>query len=499
MIESLLQQNENKTLEFKRDLSSPRDVLKTLVSFANSAGGRVVLGVTDDKQLVGVAEPLAEEERICNLIADAIQPRLVPSVELATVEDKTVLIVEVFPSSLRPHFLKSMGPDHGVFIRVGSTNRQAGPDLIAELKRSAQGTVFDEMPMPELYKSALDLDVAQELFASKRELTDKALQTLKILRQEQGRLVPTHGGMLLFGKDRARYFPDAWVQCGRFRGVDKVHIFDQAEIDKPLPVALTEIELFLQKHAFKSARFGALHREDVWSIPVSILREVLVNALVHADYSLRGTPIRVAFFDNRIDVESPGHLMPGMTVEDMKSGISRIRNPVIARVFRELRLVEQWGSGVRRIFDDAREQGLREPVITEIATGIRFTVWLKHAMRVEADSSADGRAVGKQTSTGHPASAPQAPIKYPSSSHQASPQVMGLLQAFEGEMNRAQLMAQMGLKDRGNFKKNYLDPALADALIEMSQPGSPRSPTQSYRLTGKGKAVRESAESSHKP
>lgn len=499
MIESLLQHNEGKTLEFKRDLSSPRDVLKTLVAFANSAGGRVVLGVADDKQLVGVAEPLAEEERICNLVADAIQPRLVPSVELATVEGRTVLIVEVFPSSFRPHFLKSMGPDHGVFIRMGSTNRQAGPDLVAELKRSAQGIVFDEMPMPELDKNALDLDVAQEFFANRRELTDKVLQTLKIVRQEQGRLVPTHGGMLLFGKDRARYFPDAWVQCGRFRGDDKVHIFDQAEIDKPLPAALTEIELFLQKHAFKSARFGAMQRKDVWSIPVSILREVLVNALVHSDYSLRGTPIRVAFFDDRIDVESPGHLMPGMTVEDMKSGISRIRNPVIARVFRELQLVEQWGSGVKRIFDDAREQGLPEPCITEIATGIRFTVRLKQAVPVEPDSAADGQATGEQAPGKHPASTPQAPTKYPSSNHQASPQVTALLQVFDGDMNRAQLMAQMGLKDRGNFKRNYLDPALADALIEMNQPESPRSPTQSYRLTSKGRAVRKSAANSHKP
>jgi len=131
-----------------------------------------------------------------------------------------------------------VGPQNGVLIRLGSSNRQAGPDLIAELHRSSQGVVFDELPMPELDKNALDLDTAQELFGQRRELTDKALLTLKVLSQEQGRLVPTYGGMLLFGKDRERYFPDAWVQCGRFRGIEKVHIFDQQEIHKPLPVAL---------------------------------------------------------------------------------------------------------------------------------------------------------------------------------------------------------------------------------------------------------------------
>ena len=84
----------------------------------------------------------------------------------------------------------------------------------------------------------------------------------------------------------------------------------------------------------------------------------------------------VAFFDDRIDIESPGLLLPGMTIEDMKSGISRIRNPVIARVFRELGLTEQWGSGIKRIFESAAQQGLPEPLIEEIATGIRLRIWL---------------------------------------------------------------------------------------------------------------------------
>ena len=84
-IEQTLQQPEGKTLEFKRDLSSPRNVLKTLVAFANSAGGQLVIGVDDDRQVTGVADPLDEEERICNLIADSIAPRLVPNVELASI------------------------------------------------------------------------------------------------------------------------------------------------------------------------------------------------------------------------------------------------------------------------------------------------------------------------------------------------------------------------------------------------------------------------------
>ena len=121
-----------------------------------------------------------------------------------------------------------------------------------------------------------------------------------------------------------------------------------------------------------------------WSHPLSVLREVVINALVHTDYSQRGAPIRIAFFDDRIEVENPGILLPGMTIEDMKSGVSKIRNPVIARIFRELKLMEQWGSGVRNILHQSREMGLPEPLVQEI--GIRYASAL-HCFSGPADCS----------------------------------------------------------------------------------------------------------------
>lgn len=102
-IADILAKPEGKTLEFKRDLSSPKPLLKTLVAFANSAGGRLVVGVCDDKRIIGVEDPLAEEERLCNLIADGIAPRLAPNIEMMTVDGKTLLLVEVYPSGQRPH------------------------------------------------------------------------------------------------------------------------------------------------------------------------------------------------------------------------------------------------------------------------------------------------------------------------------------------------------------------------------------------------------------
>ncbi|HQL95840.1 MAG TPA: putative DNA binding domain-containing protein, partial [Candidatus Hydrogenedentes bacterium] len=207
-IHQLIAQPEGKTLEFKRDLSSPKNLLKTLVAFANSAGGVLLIGVADGgENVMGVGgAALDEEERLCNLIADSIEPRLMPSVELVAFQEKTLLAVEVYPSGSRPHWLKSEGPFDGVYVRLGSTNRKADRALIEELKRSAAGASFDEMPMPELTGKALDLTAAKRAFKGVRTLTEKELVTLKLLARVQGRLVPTVGGVLLFGKDRDAHF-----------------------------------------------------------------------------------------------------------------------------------------------------------------------------------------------------------------------------------------------------------------------------------------------------
>jgi len=103
------------------------------------------------------------------------------------------------------------------------------------------------------------------------------------------------------------------------------------------------------------------------------LREAITNAVVHSDYALRGAPVRVAIFDDRIEIDNPGTLPPGLTIAEIRQGISKLRNRVIARVFHELRLIEQWGSGIQRMTQACLEAGLPEPKLEEIGTGFRVT------------------------------------------------------------------------------------------------------------------------------
>ncbi len=180
--------------------------------------------------------------------------------------------------------------------------------------------------------------------------------------------------MLLFGKGRERYFPDAWIQAGRFRGIDKTHITDTLDI-RSLPVcAVEEIVAFVQKHALHGMEIGAVHRKERWNLPPVAVREAVINAVVHSDYSQHGTPIRVSIFDDRLEVENPGLLPFGLTVDDLRLGVSKLRNRVIGRVFHELGLIEQWGSGIQRMMAACREAGLAPPILEEIGTHFRVTI-----------------------------------------------------------------------------------------------------------------------------
>jgi ATP-dependent DNA helicase RecG len=371
----LLKRPEGKTLEYKRDLSSPEGAMKALVAFANSAGGVLAIGIENlTRRVLGIQDVLTVEERLTNLIVDTIRPRLVPDIEIVPWRKTHILVAEVHPSAARPHYLVRLGPDDGVFVRVGSTCRRADAAQVQEMRRYAGFASFDEQPIPELNSEALDFRAASELFSPVRKLTPSAFRTLRVTTRYQGRDVPTVGGYLLFGRDRFDRYADAWIQAGRFAGKDRSRFVDRAEIRSYLPRAVEEAIEFVQRHISREAVIGPVRRVDRWAVPPAALREAVINAVVHADYAERGAPIRVAIFDDRIEIENPGLLPPGLTLEDIQKGVSKLRNHVIGRVFQELGLIEQWGSGIQRMTSACTAAGLPAPVLEEIGTHFRVTL-----------------------------------------------------------------------------------------------------------------------------
>ena len=374
----LLARHEGKTLEFKRDISSPSHVLRTIIAFSNSSGGVILIGIEDkSRNVIGVDNPLDVQEKLANFISTRIAAPLMPAIEILPWRNKSVIAVEVFPSYSRPHYLISEGQERGVYIRVGPSNRRADSQMQEELKRTVSNISYDEQPVSELNSEDVDFRVASELFEPVRTLKKRDLESLHLLVKHQKRLVPTIGGMILFGVARNTHFPDAWIQVGRFAGTTRTNIIDTRDLYDYPAKAINQAFEFLLKHAQLSYKIEAIRRKEHWSIPLPAVREAIINAVVHADYSQKGAPIRILMFDDRIVVENPGLLPFGLTIEDIQQGVSKLRNRVIGRVFKELGLIEQWGSGISRMIESCHEHGLPSPTFQEIGTCFRTCIKLE--------------------------------------------------------------------------------------------------------------------------
>ncbi|MDN3507003.1 MAG: ATP-binding protein [Simkaniaceae bacterium] len=376
-ISNLLAQPESKTLEFKKNLSSLQPILKTIVAFANTSGGTLVIGIDPSKKILGIHNILKSEEALANAIADSIEPALLPEIEIATVQNKNLLIVKVSHWKA-PFYLKKEGIPRGVYIRLGSTSRPAGPEIIEELKRSITNLSYDQQAVSGLMKDALDLEKIKAAFNQiKKQISKDKLLSLGILTHYNGGIAPSIGGLILFGKKEIRetYVPDARVRCARFNGKDKTEILDHQEIDGSILDAVMEIPKFISRNTRLGAKIQKIRRKDIPEYPEVAIREILINALAHADYSISGSAIQVAIFDDRLEIQNPGMLPFGFTMEDLKSGVSRVRNRVIAKVFHELKLMEEWGSGYKRVIQACQNEGYLEPNWMEHGTTMRVTFY----------------------------------------------------------------------------------------------------------------------------
>lgn len=362
-LDELLARPESRTLDFKRQEVTLPKALKTLVAFANTAGGVLVLGVADDKTVPGVDDVLAQEERFASAITDGIEPPLTVDLEIVEHDGRGVLLVRV-PRIAGPFYLRSEGPDRGVYLRVGSTNRRATKEQREELRRLARAQTFDQRPCLGATMDDLDTEAIEAAFRPHGRVPDGgALESLGLATTSGGRRVPTNAGIILFGTPatRRRHFPDAVFRCARFLGVHKVHFLDQLDPEGSVLQALDEVERFVRRNTRMAARIESLRRENVPEYAPIHLREVLVNAVAHTDYSQQGMPLRVAIYDDRLEVENPGGWPVGFSEDDFKAGISRPRNPAIAHVLRELDVIERWGSGYRRIREASEAGGYPLP------------------------------------------------------------------------------------------------------------------------------------------
>ncbi|GAB6189968.1 hypothetical protein JCM30566_17100 [Marinitoga arctica] len=189
-------------------------------------------------------------------------------------------------------------------------------------------------------------------------MDENKLFNLKIIKKYNNKIYLTIGGALILGL--REQFEYSGIKCARFKGNNINEFIDSKEFTGPLYKIVEDAINFAKIYIERNVIIKGLAREEKYIVPIEVLREVIVNAVVHRDYSIN-SDIKFAIFDNRIEVTSPGGLPGNLNVETIKDGRSEIRNKVIARFFKEIGYIEQWGTGIRRIIELCSKNGLKKP------------------------------------------------------------------------------------------------------------------------------------------
>ena len=363
-LQNAIQNGEGKNLEYKVELPKSSTLAKTIIAFSNTGGGKLIIGVNDQGEIIGLNPDInifELKDKVASIVYETCYPTVLPDIYTTTVDEQLLLIIEVYRGNLLPYYLKSKGKNEGVYIRVGATNRKASLDNILELERQRMNISFDQEANREVDFDSLNFSSIEDRFLqSGKALDHSVMKNLKLVIEDNGVLYPSNGLLILLGK-----FEHVKMKCSRFKGTTMDVFLDRKEYGGNIFVQLENAEKFIKNHISLSSEIKGLQREDQYEIPIEAIRESLVNAIVHRDYSNDGRDIKIGIYDDLVNVVSPGGFPSTITQEDILEGRSEIRNKVIARVFKELNYIEQWGSGIRRIKSSCKARGLKEPEIIE--------------------------------------------------------------------------------------------------------------------------------------
>ena len=353
---------ESKILEFKEKMPTNLSIVKTIIAFANTSGGKLILGVSDNREIVGITEDIFElQDKISSIIYESCYPTILPHMYTINIEGRTLLVIETNRGSLSPYYVKAEGKENGVYVRIGATNRKADRENIMELERQRANISFDEEINFDYEFSSLNLEpIKNRLKQVGKELTTEKMLSLKLIKESNKTIYPTNGLLILLG-----LLENTNTKCSRFKGTNMNVFLDKKEYSGDLFSQLENIEGFIKNHINLKGEIKGLQRTDTYEIPEVAIREAVVNALVHRNYSNLGRDIKIGIYDDRLEIVSPGGLPNGLTNEDIFTGKSEIRNRVVARIFKELDYIEQWGSGIGRIKNSCIDFGLKEPFIEE--------------------------------------------------------------------------------------------------------------------------------------
>lgn len=365
---------ENETTEFKSEYTD--NILKTVIAFANTVGGKILIGVDDSGKSVGIDNIDDCYTRITNSIRDNISPDVTMFIKYDVNENDRIIEIIVSEGTNKPYFLKSKGMrPEGVFIRQGASSAPASFDKIRQMIKLSEKDSFEEGRA--LNQNLHFTEAANEFATKKVEFGKEKYVSLGIINSDDGLF--TNLAALL--SDECEHT----IKTAVFEGNDKKVFKDRKEFSGSLFKQLRNCYDFLELCNHTAASFKGLDRIDKEDYPSSALREALLNAIVHRDYGFSGSII-INVFDDKIEFVSLGGLVSGLSKEDIMRGVSQTRNRKLANIFYRLKHIEAYGTGIQRIFDLYADDIVKPDIII---TNNTFTMVLpnRNATASNADNT----------------------------------------------------------------------------------------------------------------
>jgi len=381
-LKKLIQSGETNTVELK--VAAPRavEMAERLCGMANAQGGVVIIGVKDSlREIVGVSENRIGEtlDVISRAVRQMIKPELVldpPEPEIYTISGKKLVVATVTPSH---------GPvyqAHGIYwVRRGT--HTVSLNLQELLEMANDRGLLDWEHQPAHHGTMEDIDLGKvKVYLARRSANNRHASRFKDIQRvllgmecavttSNGNVVPTNAGLLFFGYHPQEHILQSDVACVLFREtVGASRYADRRIITGTLQELIDGAELFLSRYIAVGAKVEGFKRIDIPEYSLEVLREAVINAVVHRDYSKRGESVRVFCYPDRVEIHSPGLLLPGITVEQMERGEvqSKLRNPTLANLLKEIPgYMERLGSGIRFMLDETKRMGLPGPQFREMS------------------------------------------------------------------------------------------------------------------------------------
>lgn len=386
---TLITGGETEAIEFKRTIDNPESIAGEIVAFANSDGGLLLFGVEDDGKVSGLSDANSTFQSLTNLCRDRCIPPVSPILEQVTVEGKAVIALTIKAELNRQKPYRTAGGRF--YVRVGRDKKDATGRELIRIAQAAGELHYDESPvwgttMADFSLSAFEtyhrlqfgLAVQEQLEQSGLDL-NRLLHNLRLVHTIDGQTVLSVACLLLFGEQPQRLMPQSRLSAVAFAGIDEdSDILDRREITGRLPTIIDDTKAFLERNIRKPAIEHGFRREDILLYDRRALGEAVVNAIVHRDYSLSGSQIRIFLFQDRLEVRSPGRLPNSVTLDNIKLGVHAERNRSIATFLTQLGYMSAIGTGVPRlIIRLSREVAGREPEFSLVGEELRVRIWAR--------------------------------------------------------------------------------------------------------------------------